>query len=172
MKVGFSIKLYIVSLPLILVTQSAYAHENTTAKIYKTIDASGKVSYSEDMTYDSIIIEEIVIAPAPQKRDIENYKARLDRIREITEDLTEAREKREAKREAAENERLERLALIRAANQSTYERKVYASYPLWRPFPQHFKSFPRHHKKHHFDLPVRKPRISLYEQFSTSFSHR
>ena len=51
MKVGYSIKLYIVSLPLILVAQSAYAHENTTAKIYKTIDASGKVSYSEDMPY-------------------------------------------------------------------------------------------------------------------------
>ncbi len=165
-------KACVISLLLTAVAHSVYALENTktyttdysaanaASTIYKTVDANGKVSYSQAMPRNSIFIEEIAIAPAPQDQNVEDNKARLNRIRETAEELTEAREKREAKREQEEKKRLERLALMRAANQPPYERKVYVSYPLWWTYPHPYKHRPVHHPKHYPGVPARKHGMS------------
>lgn len=161
MNICCTAKATIISLLFMAVVQSAYALENTqtyatgysaestSSKIYKTVDVTGKVSYSQIKPQNSISLKEMILAPAPLQQNVVDNKARLDRIRETAVQLAEAREKREARREDEETKRLQRLALIRTARQPPYERKVYISYPLRWIYPHPHRHQPLHHSKHH-----------------------
>ena len=104
--------------------------------VYKTIDSDGKVSYSSHWPADTVSVEAISIGPSPTEALRQNQRERYDRIRRTAEDLSDARERRQAEREEQEKKRLQRLALQRAARPQVYERRVYVGWrPLWWPLP-------------------------------------
>ena len=104
--------------------------------VYKIIDSDGKVSYASGRPADSVSVEAISIGPAPSEAVRQDLRERYDRIRRTAQDLSDAREQRQAEREAQEKKRLERLALQRAARPQVVERRVYVGWrPLWWPSP-------------------------------------
>ncbi len=137
-----------------------------SSAVYKTVDSDGKVTYSTSLPRDSVSIQQITIIPGPADEYVEDTRQRLDRIRQTAQALTEAREKREAQRDKAAKERLERLALQRSARPQVYETKVYVGWnPLWWPrkprahfgsYPQKPASTPHHRPGLYSDRPVRR----------------
>ncbi len=115
------------------------------AVVYRSIDDTGRVSYSTALPGDSVSVRKIAIEPGPADETIEHNRQRYDRIREVSLELAKAREQRQAEREEKERKRLEWLALQRSASPPVYERTVYVGWrPLWRHYPGgHYLKWPQ-----------------------------
>jgi len=136
-----------------------YGSGYAPAVVYKSVDSTGKVTYSTTWPEDTVAIEEVAIKPGPSDEYVEDTRHRHEKIRETAQALTEAREKRAAKREEEEKKRLENLALRRSARPQVYERKVYVGWnPLWRLHPPvaHYGKYPHKYPSH----PLRRPGLS------------
>lgn len=136
-----------------------YPSGYTPKAVYKSVDSTGKITYSTIWPTDTVAIDEIAIKPGPAAEYVEDSRQRLEKIRETALELTKAREKRAADREQAEKERLERLALQTSARPQVYERIVYVGWsPHWRLYPpighygEHHHKYPSH--------PAHKPGLS------------
>ncbi len=148
-----------------------YASGCIPKAVYKSVDSTGKVTYSTTWPRDTVAIEEIAIKSGPSAGYIEETRQRHEKISEAVLELTEAREKRETAREAEENKRLERLALQRSARPQVYERKVYIGWnPLWRSYPPvgHYGKYPHKHPSQ----PVHRPGLSRGIPIRTGISLR
>jgi len=136
-----------------------YGAGYTPEAVYKSVDSTGKVTYSTSWPDDTVAIEEVAIKPGPAEEYVEDTRQRHEKIREAALALTEARVKREADREEKEKKRLEKLALQRSARPQVYERKVYVGWnPLWR-----WRHPAAHYRKYHDKFPsrpLRKPGLS------------
>ena len=105
------------------------------ATVYKTTDCNGRIAYSAELPDCTSRIQEIVIRPAPAPEYVDETRDRYNKINSMALDLGKAREQRQARRDKQEMERLQRLALWRAAMPQVYERTVYVTgYPWWRAY--------------------------------------
>jgi hypothetical protein len=142
---------------LVLKTASAtegyttvYSPQHRPTIIYKSVDSGGKISYSVRPPGDTVSTEKITLKPDPSADYIENNRQRREKISETAALLAEARQKRQADREAEEKKRLERLALLRSARPRVTEHKVYVGWnPLWRSYPHpHYHRYPGQSPSH------------------------
>lgn len=110
--------------------------------LYKSVDAQGRVTYSEHPVAGAVKTEGVPIAPGPSPEEAERAKARVQAIEEAADteyqELMERRKQEAEAREEAERQRAEREA------REAFERQRYAddgtyirSYPYgWRwPYP-------------------------------------
>ena len=114
---------------------SAYVTEfkgGLPGTVFKSIDSTGKVSYSTSWPEDTVAIQAIPIEPGPSAAHQADNRQRFQKIKHAAEGMARAREKRQAQREEQEKKRLERLALQRAAKPQVYVERVYVGWhPLW-----------------------------------------
>jgi hypothetical protein len=141
---------------------------DTPLSVYKSVDSSGKVTYSSARPRSAIAFEKIRLEPGPSAEYIDQTRQRHEKIMATASELAATREQREAEREEEEIKRLERLALQRSIRPKVYERRVYVGWsPFWRPYP------PVHHdRKYPYPLsqpshPLRNPGLSYGISLST-----
>jgi hypothetical protein len=146
---------------------TAYSANLKPGTVYKSVDASGNVTYSSARPQDSIAVEKITLQPGPSEEYIQKTRRRHERIMDAANELADAREQRQTEREEEEMKRLERLALQRSARPPVYERRVYVGWsPFWRPYPpvDHYPRYPRKYPSH----PIHRPGLSAGIPLSTS----
>ena len=113
-----------------------YDPDHTTQVVYKSIDSSGKITYSTRRSPDAVRCEKITLKQAPSTGTIDQSRQRYEKLSEGAAALAQARLKRQAEREAEERKRLERLALLRSARPQVIEKKVVIGWnPLWHHYP-------------------------------------
>jgi hypothetical protein len=109
---------------------------DATLSVYKSVDSSGKVTYSSVRPRSAVAFEQIRLEPGPSAEYIDQTRQRHEKIMATARELAATRERREAEREEEEMKRLERLALQRSIRPKVYERRVYVGWnPFWRPYP-------------------------------------
>lgn len=121
-------------------TMASYSVEyrpgHSTQVVYKSIDSTGKISYSARRSSDAVSSEKITLKQAPSTDTIDQSRQRYVKLSEGATALAQARLKRQAEREAEERNRLERLALLRSARPQVIEKKVVIGWnPLWHHYP-------------------------------------
>jgi len=147
---------------------SKFTHNLNSKAIYKTIDSSGRITYSSTLPDDSVQAEEVRIDAAPSEASIEDSRQRHEKISQYAQALTEARVQREQARAEREKQRLERLALLNQTRPPrVYQRNIFVAHPykLWRTWP----GGGRHHDKHPLTLPARRHTPSLMPLPRSSF---
>ena len=113
-----------------------YRYGNSPEAVYKSVDESGKVTYSAVRPVSPRTIEKIAIEPGPVKESVEAALQRHRQISDAALELSKARQRRQAEREDEEKKRLERLALLNSAKPRIQQRTVYVSWnPLWHYYP-------------------------------------
>ncbi len=119
--------------------------------VYKSVDSSGKVSYSSARPRNAVALEQIRLEPGPSAESIDQARQRHEKIMATARELAATREQREAEREEEEMKRLERLALQRSIRPKVYERRIYVGWnSIWKPYP----SVQRGHK---YPYPLSQP---------------
>jgi hypothetical protein len=132
---------------------------DTPRSVYKSVDSSGKVTYSSVRLPGAVAFEKIKLEPGPSAAYIDKTRQRHEKIMATARELAETREQREARREQEEMKRLERLALQRSIRPQVYERTVYVGWrPYWRPYPavDHYRKYPFSQPSY----PVSRPGLS------------
>jgi hypothetical protein len=145
MNVRYALAALILGVWLITVAGPLHAVGYLSRSVYKSVDSSGKVTYSSVRPDGAVVIEKIRIEAGPPTEYIAETRERHEKITEIANELAEARETRKTEREEEEIRRLERLALQQAVKPRVIERKVYVGWrPLWWPLPpiEHYHYYP------------------------------
>lgn len=131
--------------------------------VYKSVDGSGRVTYSSTWSRESVKIDEVAIRPGPSQANRDQARERHEKIRDSALELQQAREQRQAERDEAEKRRLERLALQASARPQVYERRIVAG---WFPVGWPHLHGRYHHKRPHGQgsHPLRSRSLSGYSR--------
>ena len=105
--------------------------------VYKSVDSTGKITYSARRSAEAVSSQKIRLEPPPSADAIHQNRQRYQKLSEGAVALEEARLKRQAEREDEERKRLERLALLRSARPQVIEKTVIVGFnPFWRRYPR------------------------------------
>lgn len=127
-----------------------FSSTNNALPIFKFTNNKGKVTYSTSMPKDFIEAKEVPLAQPPLNKNIEETKKINKTLKAAADDLSQAREKREALREAQEIKRLEKLRLVNSSKPPVvYQQDRYVTYPYYRRA--------KGHQKHNGNKPVHLP---------------
>lgn len=105
-------------LPISLSCSLLLSSANTTATVYKSIDADGKVTYSEKPIEDHKEVEKIKIAPPPSEEHIEAAKQRHESTKKAAEIIDETRKLRDEQEEKEYRIRQERRQQLEQQRQA------------------------------------------------------
>jgi hypothetical protein len=129
-----------------------YQQNNQIVQVYKFTDNRGKVTYSTVTPHDFVMAEQVSLMEPPSIKHAQESKKINGVLKNAADELSEAREKREAQREEKENKRLERQALInRSKPPVIYQRGNYVAYPYL------YGRAKVHHKYKYPEQPVHLP---------------
>ena len=171
MNVRFALAASISGVLLLTAVKPLHAAGYLSRSVYKSVDSSGKVTYSSARPHGSVVIEKIRIEAGPPDEYIAETRERHEKITEIANQLTEARERRKSEREEEEIRRLEHLALQQAAKPQVVERRVYVGWrPLWWSSPplDHYRKYPHQYSP----SPIHPPGLRSGAALTTSFRLR
>lgn len=171
MNVRFALAALMLGVSLFTAVNPLHAAGYLSRSVYKSVDGSGKVTYSSVRPDGAMAIEKIKIEVGPPDEYIAETRERHEKMTEIANELAEARKTRKSEREEEEIRRLERLALQQAAKPQVVERRVYVGWrPFWWPGPpvDHYRKYPRQHPS----SPIHNPGLNAGAALSTNLRLR
>ncbi|HED35123.1 MAG TPA: DUF4124 domain-containing protein [Gammaproteobacteria bacterium] len=138
-------------------TENAVSENVAQPQIYKFTDNHGKITYSTVITPDFIEAEEVLLQGPPSRRYIEETEQINGELKAAAQQLANAREQRQALRDAKEKKRLERLALINRSKPPVvypYPQNNYVAWPYRYGAAVHYSGYRPHKKPKPVHLPA------------------
>jgi hypothetical protein len=116
---------------------AGYKTGHVPEAVYKSVDSTGKITYSARRSAEAVSSEKIRLKPPPSADSIKENRQRYEKLSVGVVTLEQARLKRQAEREDEERKRLERLALLRSARPQVIEKTVVVGWnPFWHRYPR------------------------------------
>jgi len=142
---------------LAALTMSLVSGSVCSQAVYKSVDESGNVIYSDAPPESAVVTKAVEVPPGPSEESIEQAREEVAKVSKRADELEENRLQKEQARRAEERQRQQQ-----AQTPPPYDGREYGTSPYWYPAYPAYPSRPHHPYPPHYpggDHPAYRPGI-------------